>query len=191
MTQRMDGDRRGLSSPVTPRVLIFACHSIVPGVDGIPLRASPPRSGCPPGGGHDETISDHSVRHGYDRSRLAVGCLRASKRFGFFWVRFVSVRTSSRPEPSRRQDWSAQCHPRMANLRYPWRQRRQAERATPGTTTSAIQVSWLGNKIPQGDIVTITSVAVKRPFTFDSAVTAQCGGAPSCLNYQFSAANDS
>ena len=60
-----------------------------------------------------------------------------------------------------------------------------------GANDQCIQVSWLGNNIPQGDIVTITSVAVKRPFTFDSAVTAQCGGAPSCLNYQFSTANDS
>lgn len=37
MTQRMDGDRRGLSSPVTPHFLIFVRHSIVPGVDGMPL----------------------------------------------------------------------------------------------------------------------------------------------------------
>jgi hypothetical protein len=42
MTQRMDGDRRGLGSPVTPHALIFACNSIVPGVDGLPLPSISP-----------------------------------------------------------------------------------------------------------------------------------------------------
>ncbi len=60
-----------------------------------------------------------------------------------------------------------------------------------GDNDQCIQVNWLGNPIPPGDIVTITSVQVEKPFTFDPAVTAQCGGAPSCVNYQFSAANDS
>jgi hypothetical protein len=60
-----------------------------------------------------------------------------------------------------------------------------------GDNDECIQVSWLGNPIPRGDIVTVTSVTVHRPFTFDPAVTAQCGGAPPCLNYRFSAANDS
>jgi hypothetical protein len=42
MTQRMDGDRRGLGSPVTPHALVFACNSIVPGVDGLPLPSISP-----------------------------------------------------------------------------------------------------------------------------------------------------
>jgi hypothetical protein len=50
-----------------------------------------------------------------------------------------------------------------------------------------VQVNWLGNPIPRGDIVTITSATVYRPFTFDPAATAMCG--TSCINYQFNAAN--
>lgn len=50
------------------------------------------------------------------------------------------------------------------------------------------RAKWLGNPIPQGDIVTITSVVVQYPFRFDPATTATCG-TPSCLNYQFNAAN--
>jgi hypothetical protein len=60
-----------------------------------------------------------------------------------------------------------------------------------GDNDQCIQASWLGNPIPRGDIVTITSAAVHRPFTFDPAVTAQCEGGPSCVNYRFSADNDS
>ena len=59
-----------------------------------------------------------------------------------------------------------------------------------GDSGQCIQVSWLGNTIPPGDIVTITSVTIQLPFTFDPAVTAQCGDAPSCLNYRYSAADD-
>jgi hypothetical protein len=62
---------------------------------------------------------------------------------------------------------------------------------TSGDNDECIQVSWLGNPIPRGDVVTVTGVNVVSPFTFDTTVTAQCEGAPSCLNYQFSAANDS
>jgi len=61
---------------------------------------------------------------------------------------------------------------------------------TSGDNDECIQVSWLGNPIPSGDIITVTWVKVDPPFTFDPAVTAQCQGAPSCLNYRFSAAND-
>jgi hypothetical protein len=59
-----------------------------------------------------------------------------------------------------------------------------------GSDTSCVRANWLGNPIPPGDIVTITSVKVEKPFTFDPAATANCGS-PSCVNYQFSAANDS
>lgn len=53
-----------------------------------------------------------------------------------------------------------------------------------------IQIAWLVSPIPHGDIVTVTSVTVNRPFTFDQAATAHCKGGPSCVGYQFSAAND-
>ena len=59
-----------------------------------------------------------------------------------------------------------------------------------GADKSCVRANWLGNPIPPGDIVAITSVAVDPPFTFDPAATANCGS-PSCVNYQFSAANDS
>lgn len=59
-----------------------------------------------------------------------------------------------------------------------------------GDNDQCIQVSWLGNSIPRGDIVTVTGVKVNPPFTFDTVVTAQCEGGRSCFNYQFSAAND-
>jgi hypothetical protein len=59
-----------------------------------------------------------------------------------------------------------------------------------GTDGACVRVSWLGNPIPRGDIVTITSAIVETPFTFDAAATANCG-TPSCVSYQFSAANDS
>jgi len=61
---------------------------------------------------------------------------------------------------------------------------------TSGDNDECIHVSWLGNPIPRGDVVTVTWVNVVPPFTFDTAVTAHCADAPSCLNYQFSAAND-
>jgi hypothetical protein len=61
---------------------------------------------------------------------------------------------------------------------------------TSGDNDECIQVSWLGNPIPRGDVVTVTWVNVDPPFTFDTAVTAQCADAPSCLHYQFSANND-
>jgi len=65
-----------------------------------------------------------------------------------------------------------------------------APTGSPDTADGAcIPISWLGNPIPHGDIVTITSVTVHSPFAFDSAANAQC--APTCVNYQFSAANDS
>lgn len=59
-----------------------------------------------------------------------------------------------------------------------------------GNDKSCVRATWLGNSIPPGDIVTITSAKVENPFTFDPAATANCGS-PSCVNYQFSAANDS
>ena len=59
-----------------------------------------------------------------------------------------------------------------------------------GTDGACVRVSWLGRQIPHGDIVTVTAVIVQSPFTFDPAATAQCGNAPSCVRYQFSAAND-
>jgi hypothetical protein len=58
-----------------------------------------------------------------------------------------------------------------------------------GTDRKCVWVKWLGNSIPRGDVVTVTSVKVEPPFTFDPTVT-NCG-APSCANYHFSAANDS
>ncbi len=58
-----------------------------------------------------------------------------------------------------------------------------------GSDGPCVRVSWLGNPIPSGDIVTVTAVIVETPFTFDPAATANCG-APSCVNYRFSAAND-
>jgi len=61
---------------------------------------------------------------------------------------------------------------------------------TSGDNDECIRVSWLGNLIPRGDVITVTWVNVVPPFTFDTAVTAQCADAPSCLHYQFSAAND-
>jgi len=59
-----------------------------------------------------------------------------------------------------------------------------------GNDKSCVRANWLGNPIPPGDIVTITSAKVENPFTFDPVATANCGS-PSCVNYQFSAANDS
>lgn len=59
-----------------------------------------------------------------------------------------------------------------------------------GDNDQCIRVSWLGNPIPHGDIVTVTWVKVDSPFTYDAAVTAQCDGGPTCFNYRFSAAND-
>lgn len=52
-----------------------------------------------------------------------------------------------------------------------------------------IHIAWLHGSIPHGDTVEI-SVAVQRPFTFDYAATARCGGGPSCAGYRFSANND-
>lgn len=63
-----------------------------------------------------------------------------------------------------------------------------APTGSAGTDRACPRAKWLGNPIPPGDIVTITSVKVDKPFTFDPATTAACG-TPSCLNYQFSAAN--
>jgi hypothetical protein len=63
-----------------------------------------------------------------------------------------------------------------------------APTGSDGTDQACPRAKWLGNPIPPGDIVTITSVKVDKPFTFDPATTATCG-TPSCLNYQFSAAN--
>jgi hypothetical protein len=59
-----------------------------------------------------------------------------------------------------------------------------------GDNDECIQVSWLGQPIPHGDVVTVSAVAVQQPFTFDQEVTAHCEGGPSCAGYQFSAAND-
>jgi hypothetical protein len=59
-----------------------------------------------------------------------------------------------------------------------------------GDNDECIQISWLGQPIPHGDVVTVSAVAVQRPFTFDQEVTAHCEGGPSCAGYQFSAAND-
>lgn len=59
-----------------------------------------------------------------------------------------------------------------------------------GDNNECIQISWLGQPIPHGDVVTVSAVAVQRPFTFDQEVTAHCEGGPSCAGYQFSAAND-
>jgi hypothetical protein len=59
-----------------------------------------------------------------------------------------------------------------------------------GDNDECIQISWLGQPIPHGDVVTVSAVAVQRPFTFDQEVTAHCQGGPSCDGYQFSAAND-
>lgn len=53
-----------------------------------------------------------------------------------------------------------------------------------------IHIAWLVSPIPHGDVVTVTAVSVDRPFTFDQAATANCKGGPSCIGYQFSAAND-
>jgi hypothetical protein len=63
-----------------------------------------------------------------------------------------------------------------------------APTGSAGTDRACPRAQWLGNPIPAGDIVTITWVKVDRPFTYDPATTAACG-TPSCLNYQFSAAN--
>ena len=63
-----------------------------------------------------------------------------------------------------------------------------APTGSAGTDRACPRAKWLGNPIPPGNIVTITSVKVDKPFTFDPATTAMCG-TPSCLNYQFSAAN--
>ena len=63
-----------------------------------------------------------------------------------------------------------------------------APTGSAGTDRACPRAKWLGNPIPPGDIVTITSVKVDKPFTFDQATTATCG-TPSCLNYQFSVAN--
>lgn len=63
-----------------------------------------------------------------------------------------------------------------------------APTGSDGTDRACPRAKWLGNPIPQGDIVTITSVVVQYPFKFDPATTATCG-TPSCLSYQFSAAN--
>ena len=57
-----------------------------------------------------------------------------------------------------------------------------------GPNSACITIRWLGNPIPPGDIVTITSATARDPFRFDPAVTATCD-TPSCINYQFSAAN--
>ena len=65
-----------------------------------------------------------------------------------------------------------------------------APAGSAGTDRACPRASWLGNPIPQGDIVTITSVVVQYPFSYNPATTAACG-TPSCLNYQFSSANDS
>lgn len=63
-----------------------------------------------------------------------------------------------------------------------------APTGSAGTDRACPRAKWLGNPIPSGDIVTITWVKVDKPFTFDTATTDACG-TPSCLNYQFSAAN--
>jgi hypothetical protein len=36
MMQRMEAGRRGLSGPVAPHALIFACHSLVLSVNEVP-----------------------------------------------------------------------------------------------------------------------------------------------------------
>jgi len=59
-----------------------------------------------------------------------------------------------------------------------------------GSDGACVRVDWLGNPIPPGDVVTVTAVIVEAPFTFDPAATANCG-APSCVDYRFTAANDS
>lgn len=59
-----------------------------------------------------------------------------------------------------------------------------------GDNDECIQISWLGQPIPGGDVVTVTAVIVQSPFTFDKQVTAGCADGPSCAGYQFSAAND-
>jgi hypothetical protein len=53
-----------------------------------------------------------------------------------------------------------------------------------------IHIAWLVRQIPHGDTVTVTSVSVDRPFTFDQEATAHCSDGPSCVGYRFSAAND-
>lgn len=63
--------------------------------------------------------------------------------------------------------------------------------ANSGQNNECIQVKWLGNHIPVGDTVTVTQVTVQSPFTFDPGVTDRCEGAPSCVSYRFSSANDS
>lgn len=59
-----------------------------------------------------------------------------------------------------------------------------------GNVGACLQVAWLTDPIPHGDVVTVTAVIVRRPFTFDPGATARCSGGPSCDGYQFSAAND-
>jgi hypothetical protein len=55
---------------------------------------------------------------------------------------------------------------------------------------ACLHVAWLTQPIPHGDVVTVTSVIVRSPFTFDPGAAARCSGGPSCAGYQFSAAND-
>jgi hypothetical protein len=55
---------------------------------------------------------------------------------------------------------------------------------------ACIQIAWLTGPIPHGDIVTVTSVTVRKPFTFDQNATARCSGGRSCFGYQFSQFND-
>lgn len=84
MVQRMDGGH-GLSSPPRPHAEIFVCNSLVPGVDELSSTDTFPVPSYPPGGGHDETISDHTVRYSCSRLRLAVCRLHINKlnHFGF------------------------------------------------------------------------------------------------------------
>lgn len=54
-----------------------------------------------------------------------------------------------------------------------------------------IQITWLTKPIPQGDVVTITSVTVPGPrYSLDLGVTAGCQGGRSCIGYQFNESND-
>ncbi len=51
MTQQMEGDHRGLSSPVTPHALISVCLPTVPSVDEISAPGALPWAGISACGG--------------------------------------------------------------------------------------------------------------------------------------------
>ena len=129
---------------------------------------------CPSVGSQVENTQDRSLRHGHGHAGPAIDCLRHPSVPSSASSSSSSSSTSkptSTPSIESTTGLESPVSPTHGEVAQSMAPAPTGRTGNSGDSGQCIQVSWLGNTIPPGDIVTITSVTIQLPFTFDPAVT--------------------